>query len=515
MSTWVALEPLSATVEAGGEAVVWLRVRNTGDVVEEYHVDVVGDPALWCTIEPTTIRLYPGTTGSVRLTFAPPRSPDAAAGPHPYGVRVRPVEAPDAVAVPEGNLSVIPFVDIHAELLPVTVRGWRRAKPRLVVDNRGNAMVTAAVVAASQGNRIDFDIRTPSIQVPPGRAHFSVLKLRPERLLWMGRKVSHPFTTTVQPSGSEHATVPGTYIQSPLLPTWMSRLTMVLAGLLAAFLALWFLVKPSVSSDATAQVTTAPTVSAPTPPPPQPSPPKATHGPGTRQSPTGQGGGHPSRTTVSLPRPVGFWKLNQSAGATSAVDFAGNHPAADANTGWCPSENCADFNGSNSDFTTNGPVLNTGPGKSFAVAAWVWLYSAPSGGFETFVSQDGNTNSGFFLQFAGPNNNCWSFSRVASDSDNAMAYRAVSNAPAAVQRWTYLVGVFNGTTNQLELYVNGVLQGTTVVDSTPYNAGNDFVIGRALYDSKLTDWFLGAMSNVEAFDTTLDQAQVKRLMTQS
>jgi hypothetical protein len=62
--TGVALEPLSVTVEAGGEADASLRIRNTSDIVEEYRVDVVGDPALWCTAEPATLRLYPGTTGT-------------------------------------------------------------------------------------------------------------------------------------------------------------------------------------------------------------------------------------------------------------------------------------------------------------------------------------------------------------------------------------------------------------------------------------------------------------------
>jgi len=503
-------------VEAGGEAVAWLRVRNTGDIVEEYHVDMVGDPALWCAIEPTTIRLFPGTTGSVRLTFAPPRSPDATAGPHPYGVRVRPVEVADAVTVPEGNLSVIPFVDIHAELLPVTVRGWRRAKPRLVVDNHGNTTVTAAVVAAAQGNRIDFDIRTPSFQVPPGRAHFSVLKLRPERLLWLGRKVSHPFTTTVQPSGSDPATVTGTYIQSALLPTWMSRLSMLLAALLAAFVALWLLAKPSVASNATAEVTTAPTVSA-GPPSSSPSPsPTASHAAATQAAANpaaSQAAATHAATTVSLPAPAGWWKLNQTSG-TAATDYSTfDHPATGSNTSWCSTANCALFNGSNSDFVTNEPVLNTGAGTSFTVAAWVWLYSKPGSGFATFVSQDGTSASGFYLQYSGANNDSWAFSRVSSDSDDpATTYRAVSNAPAGIQQWTYLVGVYNGATNEMQLYVNGVLQDTTVTDPAPFAAEGDLAIGRGQFAGGSTDWVLGDISDAEVFQSALSGAQVKKLM---
>jgi hypothetical protein len=126
------------------------------------------------------------------------------------------------------------------------------------VDNYGNATVTAAVLAAAPGNRVDFDIRTPSFQVPPGRAYFSTLTLRPERLLWPGRQVSHPFRATVRPSGSEPAAVRGTYVQSALLPAWMARLGMVLVGLLAAFVALWLLAKPSVAIHAVADAATAP-----------------------------------------------------------------------------------------------------------------------------------------------------------------------------------------------------------------------------------------------------------------
>jgi hypothetical protein len=522
VSTWVALEPLSATVEAGGEAVVWLRVRNTADIVEEYHVDVVGDPAPWCAVEPATLRLFPGTTGSVRLTFAPPRSPDAAAGPHPYGVRVRPVEVPDAVSVPEGNLSVIPFTSIHAELLPVTVRGWLGARPRLVVDNHGNMAVTAAVLATAPGNRVNFDIRTPSFQVPPGRAYFSVLKLRPERLLWLGRQVSHPFTTTVQPSGSEQATVAGTYIQSALLPPWMARLGMVLAGLLAAFLALWFLVKPTVSSDATAQAMAAPAASAGPPGPSHPASAGKKHA-AAGHKPAGRGsaphvssGGTSHRpATVSLPRPAGSWPLS-TASSSTAPDFAGHHPAAGSNTAWCPTRNCALFNGSNSEFVTRGPVLNTGPGKSFTVAAWVWLYSSPSGGFATFVSQDGATNSGFYLQFIGFNENRWAFSRVSPDSGNPpSAYRAFSDAPAGIKQWTYLVGVYNGATQLMRLYVNGVLQQATALDPAPYSANGDFVIGRGQYNGQGSNWTLGDESHVEAFSTALSSAQVRLLKSRT
>jgi hypothetical protein len=173
------------------------------------------------------------------------------------------------------------------------------------------------------------------------------------------------------------------------------------------------------------------------------------------------------------------------------------------------------FDGANSAFVTNGPVLNTGPGTSFSVAAEVWLYSVPSSGFATFVSQDGTSNSGFYLQFSGPNNDSWAFSRVSADTANAgSAYRAVSNAPAGIKQWTFLVGVFNGATNQMQLYVNGVLQSTTVTDPTPYAAEGDLAIGRGQSSGNATDWVLGDIGGVEAFQTALSGPQVQLLMKQ-
>jgi hypothetical protein len=508
VSTWVTLEPLSVTAEAGGEADVTLRVRNTSDIVEEYHVDVVGDPAHWCTVEPSSLRLYPGTTGSVRLTFRPPRGPDPAAGPHPYGVRVQPAEAPDAVTVPEGNVSVAPFTDVRAELLPVAVRGWSRARPRLVVDNFGNTSLTAAVMAGTRDNRVDFDIRTPSFQVPPGRAHFSVLKLRPAGLLWLGRKVTHPFTTTVRPSGSQAVSIDGTYVQTALLPSWLARLVTLLLGLAAAFLAVWFLVKPSVSSHATAQA--APTLApiaqtqAPTKPTQAPTP---TPTPTPSQAAAGAPPAAPKRPAVTLPAAVGWWKMDEGAG-TIAQDSVGNHPATGANTGWCATKNCATFNGTSSAFTTSEPVLHTGPGKSFTVAAWVWLQSVPANNlFATAVSQDSGSNgdSGFYLQYSGTDKS-WAFAMPGANG------RALARGVPVTGSWEFLTGVFDASDDQMRLYVGGA-EKATATDTQQAASTGPLVIGRAQFNGQPSDWFDGAIDNVEVFQKALTSAQVHLLYT--
>jgi hypothetical protein len=389
---WAALEPLSTTIEAGGESSVSLRIRNTGEVVDEYHVDAVGDPALWCTIEPTTIRLYPGTTGSVQLVFKPPRGPEAAAGPHAYGVRVMPTEHPDAVTVIEGNLTVAPFTEVRAELLPPTVRGWWHAKPRLAVDNFGNTRATAAVLASAQGNQIGFDIRTPSLQIEPRRAHFGTLGIRPERRLWLGQKVSHPYTVTVQLSGGKPVTVSGTYLQSALLPRWLGRLAMLLGTLAVAALALWFTVAPGVAVTATGELPPATPASSPgsamsvpvssaeptgtvsaaaAPPPP---------GAGTQTTSAAESGSDAMQAPPA-PTPAPFYDMTISPKCTTGGSGTGTSNVAyfeqvpNPGPGW--KTNISDATGSGCQATfdampTSGQTSVNGPNRG------LWLFDLPS-----------------------------------------------------------------------------------------------------------------------------------------
>lgn len=528
VSQWVNLEPLSAAVDTGDSAVIDLRIRNTGDIVEEYRVEVVGDPAAWCVVEPSAIRLYPGTTGAVSLTFSPPRASDSAAGPHPYGVRVTPAENPEDVTVPEGTLTVASFIDVRAEMLPATMRGWRRAKPRLVVSNYGNALATASVSASGPGNRVDIDIRTPSLQIQPGRAHFSVLRIRPERLLWFGQKVSHPYTTTLQVSGREPVTAAGTYIQSALLPRWLGRLSAALASVVIVFVGLWLAFRPSVATDATAQaaMTGLPTVGVPTtstlPPSQKPAvvsqpapstsapPPSTSSAPAAPNTskPEAKPSSHQAPAPVVVPAPIANWVLNQTTGNT-AIDSTSVHNGT-ASNGWWAGTSCL-FNGQNSQIVTSGPVVDTSPTGSFTILADVYLASADTPAEQTMVSQDATQNSGFYLQYMGNSpdspTGVWAFSRVSVDGPNPTAYRAYSTAKATATTWTRLAGVYDAASKQLQLYVNGQLQ-QTVGDPTPYVSSGPLVMGRAQYYGNATDWFHGALSNVEVFNQALTAAQI-------
>ncbi|MGW5086736.1 RICIN domain-containing protein [Streptomyces coelicoflavus] len=265
MSLWTSLEPASATVDPGSSTRVRLRVRNTGDVVDEYRFEPVGDVAPWTTVEPQTLRLYPGTTGTVELTFAPPRTPDAVAGPNPYAVRIVPTEHPDAVTVPEGNLTITSFTEVRAELVPPTVKGRFRGRPRLAVDNLGNTKVTASVAGSDTGDHLSYEIRPSNVQIEPGRAAFVETTLKPKQVIWFGSKEERPYTLAVRRSGVDPTEVEGTYVQRGFLPRWLATFFGIFVALAIAFVMIWIAYKPQVRSSATEQTQQAGAALAPSP----------------------------------------------------------------------------------------------------------------------------------------------------------------------------------------------------------------------------------------------------------
>ncbi|MFJ4787098.1 hydrolase [Streptomyces sp. NPDC088794] len=308
MSLWTSLEPASATVDPGGSTRVRLRLRNTGDVVDEYRFEAVGPVSPWTRVEPQTLRLYPGTTGSVDLTFSPPRTPDATAGPNPYAVRITPTEHPEATTVPEGNLTITPFTEVRAELVPPTVKGRFRGRPKLAIDNIGNTKLTASISGSDQGDHLAYDIHPGNVQIEPGRAAFVKTTLKPRRIIWFGPKEQRPYTLSVLRSGTNPHPVEGTYLQRGFLPRWLATFFGIFFALAITFAMLWIAYKPQVGTGARPKPVEAGNALTPTPSasaaPVIPAAPATTSAPpaadsGAAAGGSGSGGGGGAKATVT------------------------------------------------------------------------------------------------------------------------------------------------------------------------------------------------------------------------
>ena len=209
--------------------------------------------------------------------------------------------------------------------------------------------------------------------------------------------------------------------------------------------------------------------------------------------------------TAAAPNEVGAWPLaanplasfGAAPGVASHVTFAAG---------------AAVFTGAaNSDITTPAPMLQTGPGASFTISAWVDLTAMPTSADKTAtaVSQGAGVDSAFYLQYFGPSNR-WAFARLDTDTALSKAARTTSLAAAQLNVWTHLVGVYTASTGAVLLYVNSVVQGSTT-DPTPFASSSGLEFGGARYNNAASDGFTGDIKDVSVFSQALSPQEVAAL----
>lgn len=307
-----------------------LTVRNDTDIVEAYTFEPVGDCAAWTTVEPARVSLYPGTSGTVTVRLAPPRSPEVRAGEVPLGVRVVPVERPDAVTVPETTVVITAFQELRAELEPTTRRGWLGGRYRTTVRNLGNTATAVTLTGRQPGSDLRLTSAPGALHIAPGGSAAARLRVRARRPVWFGEPVTWPFEVEVardpegprgslaaprpdagpepEETGERHA-LQGEFVQQVVFPRW---LLLLLAALLALLVAWFLLVRPAVEStakeaadDAARENVAAAGKGTPTGAPAPGTPGQDPRGTGTEQPGGGQGAQETQRNGGSTTAPAG------------------------------------------------------------------------------------------------------------------------------------------------------------------------------------------------------------------
>jgi hypothetical protein len=251
----VTLVTPAVAVEPGQTVTITVKIRNTGSVVDEFALDVLGDAATWAAVEPPTINLFPGAEGEAKAVFRPPRAASTPAGLVPFGLRAASREDPAGSAVEEGSVQVGAFADPHAELVPRTSRGSRSGSHDVAVDNRGNTRLSAEIEATDADQQLKFDVKPPAVVVDPGMAGFTKVKVMPAKRFWRGQPKTRPFQLFIKPEGGLPITLDGTLLQESVLPSWFLKALLLLVLALVALAIFWlFLLKPSIESAASAAV---------------------------------------------------------------------------------------------------------------------------------------------------------------------------------------------------------------------------------------------------------------------
>jgi hypothetical protein len=203
------------------------------------------------------------------------------------------------------------------------------------------------------------------------------------------------------------------------------------------------------------------------------------------------------------------WALSDGSGNTASDSTGGGRNGTlTGGVSWVTDPargTVASFDGSTGYIDASGGILLTRGGQSFSVSAWVY---PEQDGYRDAVSQDGTEVSAFHLDITA--GGYWGFRRPLTDDSDPVYTQAVSSTPAELSTWTFLTATFDGSTDQMDLYVNGQLA-ATATDPTPVSTVGPTAVGRGLYDAGATDFWNGKISSVEGFQYALTPAEVQTL----
>jgi hypothetical protein len=205
---------------------------------------------------------------------------------------------------------------------------------------------------------------------------------------------------------------------------------------------------------------------------------------------------------------LAWWPLDDIDGRNLTDQVSGVPLATSGGVSWQPDaryigQKAANFDGTGA---ATGPVPALNTSGSFSVAAWV-RPTALSDHNMTAVGQDGVDAGGFYLGLrylttsAGPY--YWSFFLTNTSSTTGAAVAANSPTPvsaADLNKWAFLVGVYDAAANTVSLYVNGQLV-TSVTRPVPgWRAAGPVSIGRSSWTGLPSDWFTGQIADVRVWN---------------
>lgn len=142
--------------------------------------------------------------------------------------------------------------------------------------------------------------------------------------------------------------------------------------------------------------------------------------------------------------------------------------------------------------------------KSFTISTWAKLASLTSN--STFVSQSGTNAAGLQLYYSS-GAHAFAFGRALADdatgSFTAAYGPATGSTAPQTGKWYHLTGVYDATSQQLTLYINGTIAATAAYSGTAWNATGTVQIGRRLSRGVYGEYVAGSVSDVQAYATAL------------
>ena len=209
---------------------------------------------------------------------------------------------------------------------------------------------------------------------------------------------------------------------------------------------------------------------------------------------------------------AGYWRLDDNTG-TAATDSSGYSNTATLTNGpvWTGTKPTLGFTNTSAltldgtnDYLDVGTAV-TATNAAFSACTWARFNSVS--GYQTMISIDGNSISGFYLH----NNSSNKFDLQMYNSDNTAGsyYIAQSTTTVTTGTWYHVCGVYTGSVARI--YVNGVQEGSDVTVSGAFRATGHTIIGAGLYNGARVDYVNGVLDDVRIYSRALNNTEIYAL----
>jgi Concanavalin A-like lectin/glucanases superfamily len=211
---------------------------------------------------------------------------------------------------------------------------------------------------------------------------------------------------------------------------------------------------------------------------------------------------------------VGWWKLDETSG-TSAADATGNGNTGTLTNGptWTTGMNNGALTlvAASSQYVSVPDAASLQLAGSWTVSTWVKFSAFPgSGGEACMIQKDTPAGNNYSLCYGNnffPSTTGIQLSFVGSFGSQYIAYPSVS-----LNTWYHAVGVWDSSSKNLYLYVNGALVATQspASNSPSSTSGSALYMGSNQYTTALLN---GTMDDARIYNRALSAADIKTLYT--
>ena len=198
---------------------------------------------------------------------------------------------------------------------------------------------------------------------------------------------------------------------------------------------------------------------------------------------------------------VGYWNFDQGSG-TIAYDSSGynNHGTIHGASWMTGKVNGALFFDGLEDYVDCGNNATLDPTQGATIEAWVNFNQLPSGA-EHIMAITGRSGGGTDLDLQTETDNKIRF-YIGPGAPNV----AISNTAVETNKWYHIAGTYQANEN-IKIYVNGVLEKTTLIDITRNANSNNFCIGQsAIWPGR---FFNGIIDEVKIYNRPLSAEEIE------